>query len=634
MSTEYVLIGLVPLLAGLVACGLTPLAARFSFFVGAVDYPDARRVHSRPMPRLGGIAVIFAVVAGLTLAGAFKNVEWALPNALFPALMLGLLPILVISILDDIRPRSARLKLVCHIAGAVIAVAGGISLPRTVHVLGFEYSIGIWAAPISIFWLTGVTNAFNIIDGLDGLAAGLAFISAAAVSAVFLANGQISSAVLPLALAGSLAGFLPFNFYPARVFLGDTGATAIGFALAAISLDSGATISAGFATATPLLILGLPLADTAVAIMRRLERWAEHRVGGIFQADRNHVHHRLLALGLNHRQAVLFLHGLGCITAAVAFLSMFLSNRDSALLLFGLLVAASIGLRRLGYDEFAVVRRGTILRFYEARVLRRALFIAFVDVAFVCASVYLAIGLKTDDWALQSSGKLMLRATALLVPLSVIVFCKAKLYEGPWRLATINDYARASLTCGLVVAIACVLCAWRFQEIPISLLIVYGLIDTFLVVGSRASYRALVEAQRPPAPGGIRTIICGSGSDDVLIAHDLIERAGSFGLRPVGFITPSGAGPRWAGLPIGGSLEELPRVARAAGATAALLARRSSPGLDERFEALCREAQVKAYRLNTELELIGNQPEIAEGPLSVYFDMPAPVDRERPAVTQ
>ena len=604
MNPRYALI-FTPMATAVIAYALTPLAARLAITVGAVDHPDLRKIHRQPMPRLGGLAVIASVGLILSLAPLAGGAAWAVPPLLAQGLVLGLLPIFAVSLVDDIRPVPARIKLVCHIIGAGLAVMAGVVLPDRIHVLGYEFSIGLMAVPISMLWLIGVTNAFNIIDGLDGLAAGLAFISALAVSAVVVTAGQLSSAILPLALAGAIAGFLPFNLYPARIFLGDTGATAIGFALAVVALKGGSTTSAGFAAATPILIMGLPIADTLVAIARRLLRWVEHRDGGVFQPDRNHVHHRLVALGLNHDKAVLVLYGLGIVTAAVAYLAMFISSRESALLLLTLIVAAAFGLKHLGYDEFAMLRRGTILRFYEAPVLQRPMFVMFVDIIFVCVSVYLAVALKTDDWGLASARPLALRLVALLAPLSIAVFWQAKLYEGSWRLAKIDDYVRAAVACGTVLCLALVVGSWEFQLVPASLLVVYGLLSSFIIVGSRASYRVLVSAQRTPGPAAIPILLCGPDAEDFIQARDLIDRAGSFGFRPVGFVTATGAGRGrlMAGLKILGSIEELPLIIDSSGARAVVLARQRAPeALVRRIEDLCRGANVVAFRLNTELE--------------------------------
>src|SRR5215475_487923 len=150
--------------------------------------------------------------------------------------------------------------------------------------------LGWLSVPLSLGWIVGVTNAFNIIDGLDGLSAGLALIAAMAMAAVFSFVGQPAMAGAALVLAGALVGFLPYNLHPARLFLGDTGATAIGFCLAAFALRGGSTLSSGFAALLPVLILGLPIADTLIAMVRRTLHRMEHHTGGVFVADRDHIH--------------------------------------------------------------------------------------------------------------------------------------------------------------------------------------------------------------------------------------------------------------------------------------------------------------------------------------------------------
>lgn len=621
---RYALV-LTPLAAAAIAYAISPWVTRLAVHIGAIDLPDPRKIHHQPTPRLGGLGIIVAVAIVLLVSPLVFGKAWGISPSLAGGLLFGLLPIVIVSLFDDVRPVPARIKFLCHIGGAVGAVMLGISLPERVHVLEYELWIGPLAAPISVLWLVGITNAFNIIDGLDGLAAGLAFIAAVAVSAVLVTGGQTPAAILPLALAGAIAGFLPYNLYPARIFLGDTGATAVGFALGVVALKGGAMMSAGFAAATPMLIMGLPLADTLVAIARRLIHLTEHKGGGVFQPDRNHVHHRLLALGLNHPHAVLVLYALGLLTAGVAYASLFVSNRESALLLLALITAGAIGLKRLGYNEFALLRRGTILRVYEAPVLRRSMFVVFVDIAFVCVAAYLAVALKTDDWLLKTERPLALRLALFMVPLSIAIFWKFKLYEGSWLLARINDFARASMACAMVVVFSLILFVWQFQSLPASLVVVYGLVSTALVVGSRASYRVLVTAQLAPSPEATPALLYGPGPKDFLQARNLIDRAGSFGLRPVGFVTTDEPrGQRWlAGLRVCGSIEDLPRVTRSSGARAVIFA---SPRATEvtlnRFEELCRLSNVVPYRLNTQIGAMSDDGiEARRMPQPLLFEM-------------
>jgi UDP-GlcNAc:undecaprenyl-phosphate GlcNAc-1-phosphate transferase len=594
---------------------LSPFAAKVALWCGAVDMPDARKIHSRPMPRLGGLAVIAAVALALWGARMLGGAAWGLPGPLLRGLVLGLLPVVGVSLVDDVRSVPARIKFACHLAGAVVAVAAGVSLQAQVHVLGYRVSIGFLAAPLSVLWIAGVTNAFNIIDGLDGLAAGLALIAALAMSGVFFAVGQSASALLPVALAGALAGFLPYNLYPARMFLGDTGATAIGFCLAAVALRGGSTMSAGFAAAMPVLLMGLPIADTVIAVCRRLVRRAERAAGGVFVPDRNHVHHRLLALGLSQRRAVFVLYATGAVAATIAFVSLFVSQREAALLLLSLAISAVIGLKRLGYDEFALLRRGTFLRLYEVPVLRRTAFVAFVDIGFVVLSAYLAVGLKTDDWLLVSSRRFAFELSLFLAPVSALVFWRARMYEGSWRLATIDDYARAVLANAAVAAVALVLLAWQWQSAPASLVVVYALLSTTLTVGARAGYRVLVSAQQRLGRTGRPVLLFGPGPEDLVAARDFIGRAIATGMRPVGLISdyPVFRGRLVEGLKVLGTSDDLARVSARAGATTLLVDREPAPGL----VALCETAGLALCRFNVAFQEI-----IAAGLNSTAADVP------------
>src|SRR5207249_2938471 len=207
---------------------------------------------------------------------------------------------------------------------------------------------------------------------------------------------------LPLVLVGALIGFLPFNLYPARVFLGDSGATAIGFCLACLGLRSGSALSSGMAILVPVLVMGVPLADTLVTVLRRAEHRLERRGGGMFQADRDHIHHRLLKRGIDHRRAVLLLYGVAGCTALIALSSMFATSRNAALMFVTVLAAAFIGVGRLRYDEFALIRRGGLLKLYDVPVLRLNILPVFFDLSLVVLALYVAMGLKYDDWAIRA----------------------------------------------------------------------------------------------------------------------------------------------------------------------------------------------------------------------------------------
>jgi len=225
--------------AGLSAV-LTPPVRRLALRIGAIDRPEPRKVHRQPIPRLGGLAIVAsAAITFVPLWWLALRDAATFPSGLSAGVGFGLLPILAISIRDDIRPLGSAPKFLAQTLGTVVAVAFGVCLAPTVHIFGQSVEIGFLAVPLSVVWLVGVTNAFNIVDGLDGLSAGLALISAGSLVSILAVAHQMPMAAAALVVAGAILGFLPYNLYPARIFLGDSGATAIGFALACFALKGG-----------------------------------------------------------------------------------------------------------------------------------------------------------------------------------------------------------------------------------------------------------------------------------------------------------------------------------------------------------------------------------------------------------
>ena len=301
---------------------LTPLAIRFAPRIGAIDHPDAsRRVHVRPIPRTGGLAVATAFlgvgVAGLLanevfhFAPALRTVRGPQVVALFSGVAVGA----VLGYLDDRYQLRARWQLGGQLALAAICLVAGILIDNMVNPLGGEpiRFDGALAMAVTTLWVVGMINSVNFVDGLDGLLTGIALIAAVTLGIISLIDVQPFVAVLCALLAGALAGFLPYNFHPARVFIGTAGVFTVGYALAVLSIIGTAKV------AVALLVLGVPIIDTFWIIIRRL---AERR--SPFSADRGHFHHRLLDLGLSHRQVVLLIYGL-CLLLAV--MSLLLSGR-------------------------------------------------------------------------------------------------------------------------------------------------------------------------------------------------------------------------------------------------------------------------------------------------------------------
>jgi UDP-GlcNAc:undecaprenyl-phosphate GlcNAc-1-phosphate transferase len=555
------------LLAASISYLLTPATRILSLKLGAIDRPGPRKIHDVPIPRLGGLAVVSAMAVALVPLCFFSfPLVQPLPEGLCAGLALGLLPILAISLRDDIRPIRPIPKLLVHFVGATVAIAFGIRLGDEVHLFGHVARIGYFAIPLSLLWIVGLTNAFNLIDGLDGLSAGLALISSLSLAGVALVVGRHGMASASLVLSGALLGFLPYNLYPAKVFLGDAGATAVGFTLACLALRGGSTLSAGMAVLIPIVVLGLPIAETSVSVLRRLLRGQERTGtrGRVLEADHGHFHHRLIALGIGHRRAVHLLYSVGLVLAGCGLASMFLTTRKAALLFATLLCASFIGLARLGYDEFAIIRRGLVLRFYEAPVLKTALFPVFFDLGLVVLALYAAIGLKYDDWLISASRVLALRLLSLLPAITLAVFWACRLYRGTWRHVSVEDLVRSSTAVVISASGAFVIYRLFLDEgMQFSFVVIYALVLLVLVNGSRSSFRLLNHWRERGSGDGDLVLMYGSGHGGTLALREALSNR-DLGIRPVGFIDddPEKAGKYVNGYPVLGSLQTLPAVLR------------------------------------------------------------------------
>jgi UDP-GlcNAc:undecaprenyl-phosphate GlcNAc-1-phosphate transferase len=593
--------------AAILSYALAPIASSLAIWVGAVDMPGDRKIHVTAIPRLGGLAVVISSVLVLSGIRWLSGGWWHLPWQLARPLAFGGLPIVIVSVIDDIKSVGARKKLLAHTIGAFVAVALGVSLGPVIHLFGTPIYIGNLAMPLSALWIVGVTNAFNIIDGLDGLSAGLALISAASMAAVFTLLGEPQMVLVVLILGGALIGFLPYNLYPARMFLGDSGSTAIGFCLAVLALKGGSTLSAGFAALLPVFMLGLPIADTLITMARRMVARLENRPGGIFVPDRNHIHHRLLALGIHHGQAVLILYGAGLLFAIAAFVSVFMSARDAGLFVVALLMAGGLGVHRLGYNEFAFIRRGTVLKLYEMPTVKRGMFVVFIDVFLSAIAAYVAVGLKGDEWALTLVRSPVINLAATYAPVTVLFFSWSGMYRGSWRVAGLSDLTRAFVAVLMVtVAGAIVINVAPGAHYSASLFVVYGIVTMILTTALRGSYVVLETIRLRANHQGMPILIYGAGTSGVAAVRELFRNSSS-GLRPIGFIDDDirKRGRLVSSLPVFGPEREIEAIIRTNGAKAVLIAAQKVP--EERLErtiAACKRAGAGMYRFNVNVEVV------------------------------
>lgn len=328
------------LLAAVVAYCLTPLVKMLAVALGAMDVPDARKVHKIPIPRLGGLAIyqafVIAVLAGVPYSNSIGGI------------LVGGTFIVLLGILDDVYQLPAKVKLLGQICCALVLVAFGIRMEWIANPFGGDYIYFEYlSVPLTVFWVVAFTNVTNLIDGLDGLAAGVGAIASFTTGCLAAQAGYMETAMLSAALFGAIMGFIRYNFNPATIFMGDTGSMFIGFTLAAISLEGVVKTAASISLIVPAIVMGVPILDTAFAILRRY-----HNGRPIFQPDKGHIHHRLLALGMNQKQAVLFVYGITAILAVAAVLYAELNGIYAAVLIAVIMTTVVIGARKIGIFNY------------------------------------------------------------------------------------------------------------------------------------------------------------------------------------------------------------------------------------------------------------------------------------------
>ncbi len=352
---------------------LTPLARRLAVALGAVGIPGGRNVHARSIPRLGGTALaagwLIAIVACVHLPGAGSSTLLGSAARLW-AMVAGALLLCFVGAVDNVRRLRAYHKLFAQVAVATLVFACGFRIDAVNVPLIAPLSMGVFALPVTVLWIVGVTNAVNLIDGLDGLAAGVGFFASLTCFVVAVVGGNPFVALCSAALMGVLAGFLVFNFNPARIFMGDSGSYFIGFLLAVLPIATTRQQKASTAVSllVPMIALGLPIFDTLLTMARRfLERRS------LFSPDRGHIHHRLLDLGLTHRRAVVLLYGVSIVFAASAIAMSVGRIWHTGVALLSVSIVGVGLVRFAGYFESLHLSRRQKARIYDAQAekLRR-----------------------------------------------------------------------------------------------------------------------------------------------------------------------------------------------------------------------------------------------------------------------
>ncbi|MCP8967680.1 glycosyltransferase family 4 protein [Ectobacillus ponti] len=330
---------------------VTPLVMKLAFKIGAVDKPNARKVHARIMPRLGGLGIFIGVAAGYFVSGLYEE--------RMSTIIAGAFIIVGLGVLDDMYELSAKLKFLVQIGVALLIVRSGLLIDLVnIPFFGDHQLTPYVAYPLTVLWIVGITNAINLIDGLDGLSGGISSIALATI-AVMASQDNLHVLIFTLAIIvlGSTTGFLFFNFHPAKIFMGDTGALFLGYCISVLSLLGLYKSVTMFSFLVPIIILGVPIFDTSFAIIRRLVNKKP-----ISAPDKSHLHHRLLALGFSHRKTVLLIYGFGIFFSLCALLFSKITIWMSIILLFLVIFIAELVAEIIGLVH---ERYRPILSFYK-----------------------------------------------------------------------------------------------------------------------------------------------------------------------------------------------------------------------------------------------------------------------------
>jgi UDP-GlcNAc:undecaprenyl-phosphate/decaprenyl-phosphate GlcNAc-1-phosphate transferase len=579
MAYQFYIIFAVPLILGL---AITPAVIRFATLIGALDQPNERKIHKLPTPRLGGIAIyisfFLALVFSLFLNPTLHVFSYMVPHDAL-MLVLSLTIVLVLGIVDDLRPLRPGQKFLGQFIAATIVYLAGFRISSITHpFMADALNLRFLDYPVTLLWIVGITNAFNLIDGLDGLASGVAFIVSLTIFAISYLTGAPFIAMIALILAGAVLGFLPYNFNGARIFLGDSGSLFIGFTLAILSIKSSTKGSTAFSMIIPVLALGLPIMDTLLSMTRRFLKSLfpnPHKSESflrkmltMFLPDRGHIHHQLLARGLSHRTAVLLLYLVSCAFGIGAFAVTMSNNIVASGILVIIGIATLIGVSQLRYKEMAVLRNGVLLPLYERPLMHSSFFHGFLDLAFIIIAYCTSYFLTIRTGMVFEFDKPFFRYLTMICGVQLAVFYFGGMYKGMMQQLGIGDVLRMLKTTVIAVAVTWIAVPFILQGLGIhhntTLIILDFYILLSLVIGARVSFHILnFLSRKEKRSGGRNVLIYGADTKGIAILQQILNDE-AIHLNPVGFLddNPQLEGKRLNGYPIFGSHWKLPRAAR------------------------------------------------------------------------
>jgi len=595
------------------ALALTPLVRALARRRGVVARPKIDRWHKKPTAMLGGVAIFLAVLIVIIcylLLVPPRPDEMINHDRAYVWVVIGASAFLfAVGLADDLLHAKPYQKLIGQVMGAAFVIYYGLSLPWT--------SSAPLNMAITIFWLIGITNAINLLDNMDGLAAGIAAIASIFLALSFVASGQMTEALMVAIFAAALLGFLVYNFNPATIFMGDCGSMFIGFFLASAALvnaTGGRSRSFLPVLAVPILILFIPIFDTTfVTILRKLAGRAASRGG------RDHTSHRLVALGMSERRAVLMLYGFAALSGLLALLVRRMDLDVSLAAILGFTVVLTLmGVYLAGvkvYDEVDEAKAASDKSLHGFLVdvsYKRRIFEVMLDVVLIILAYYSAYALLFGP--LESSGtlRLFLRTLPVLVFVKMATFLAMGVYRGIWRYTSIDDlivFAKAVIL-GSIASVLAVLFAFRFEGLSRAVFVLDGLLLLMMLAGSRMAFRLF--RQLLPASNmrdGCRVLIYGAGDAGELLLRELLNNR-ELKYAPVGFIDddPKKKGKVIHGLRVYDGNGSLRRVCREQRIDEVLIS--SSRFSEERIKEIqrdCAEDDIILKRMRIRIEKINDE---------------------------
>ncbi|HWN09034.1 MAG TPA: hypothetical protein VNO50_07150 [Pyrinomonadaceae bacterium] len=591
--------------AGL-ALVLTPLVRALARRFGMVARPKTDRWHKAPTAMMGGVAIWFSVIISYFVFVRPHTVQgWGhFPASYLDAVILASTFLFLVGLADDLLHSKPYQKLIGQIMGSAFVIYYGLSLPWT--------SSRPLNMAITIFWLIGITNAVNLLDNMDGLAAGIAAIASAFLALSFISTNQPMEALMLLAFAGALIGFLVFNSNPATIFMGDSGSMFIGFFLASaalVNVAGGRSRSLLPVLAVPILVLFIPIFDTTFVTILRKISGRSVSLGG-----RDHTSHRLVALGMTERHAVWMLYGFAALSGVLALLVQRV-NLDVSLaaiagftILLTLLGVYLAGVKVYDDTEEAIAQRdNSPYAFLVDLSYKRRIFEVLLDVVLILLAYWCAYAVKFGALSGSSAWNLFLRTLPVLVFVKMASFLVMGVYRGIWRYTSLDDlivFVKAVILSS-VLSVMAVLFAFRFEGFSRTIFIIDAMLMFMFLAGSRMAFRLFRQVlPMSRSREGTRVLIYGAGDGGELLLRELLNNR-SLKYSPVGFLDddPAKHGKLIHGLKVYNGNGDLSAVCRKVDIDELLIS--SSMMSEERLlkiKEICRNQNIAVKRMRITIE--------------------------------